>query len=306
VYFTIYIVDTQKTHKDQIAAINSCSRSRMDTFTNVAGTGDMTRYLCAIVVVFIVVSEETHAGDNRLSLPPAVNYDQLYKSSPQLPTYEPGPKYQAPSFDLGNTKREMDKFTKDVLDKHNEPAQRKFLDDMKRYETTSPQPDYSYSEPDPEPAETKKAKPQRFEPVRGDWRIEKNGAGKQCITLSYPQIALTSEVAKSGPRMNFGAVSLSMSPNDLSRNSVKLDLGYAHNPDHQPVATIQSQTFQFVAKKDRAFPRDSDTENRLLRAMKTGEAMIVRGVSSEGTPREDHYSLIGFASAYQTLALMCR
>jgi hypothetical protein len=267
----------------------------------------MARYLYAIVVVFIVISEAARAGDNRYSLPPAVNYDQLYKSSPKLPAYEPNQKYHAPTFDPGNAKREMDKFTKDVLDKHNEPAQRKFLDDMKRYETTSPQPDYSYSEPDPEPAETKKATLQHSQPVRSDWRVEKNRAGKPCIALSYPQIALTSEVvANSGPRMNFGAVSLSMSPTDLSRNSVKLDLAYTHNPDHQPVATIQSQTFQFVAKKDRAFPRDSDTESRLLKAMKTGDAMIVRGVSSEGMPREDHYSLIGFTSAYQTLALMCR
>jgi hypothetical protein len=40
--------------------------------------------------------------------------------------------------------------------------------------------------------------------------------------------------------------------------------------------------------------------------MKTGDAMVVRGVSSDGTAREDRYSLLGFTSAFNTLALMCR
>jgi hypothetical protein len=261
------------------------------------GSVNVTRYFWAIAVVSLFANEAVRAGDNHFNLPSA---------SSKLPAYEPSQKYQAPLFDPGNSKREMDKFTRDVLEKHNEPANKKFLDDLKRYETTSP-PDYSYGEPDAEPAETRKARPQRAQPVHADWRVEKNRAGKPCIALSYAQIALTSEiVATAAPRMNFGAMSVSMSPSDLSQNSVKLDLGYTHHADHQPVAVIQSQTFQLAAKRDRAFPHDSGTEDRLLQAMKTGDAMTVRGVSSEGTPREDHYSLIGFTSAFQTLALMCR
>jgi hypothetical protein len=266
----------------------------------------MTRCFYIIAIVLILPSAAVRAGDNRLTVPSAGNYD-LYKSSPKLPAYEPSQKYQAPVFDAAKSQREVDKFTRDVLDKHNEPANKKFLEDLKRYETTSPSPDYSYSEPDPEPAETSKPKPQRSQPVQSDWRVEKNRAGKPCIALSYPQIALTAEIVSSSQRhLNFGAMSVSMSPTDLSQNSVKLDLGYTHHADYKPVATIQSETFPFVAKKDRAFPRDSDTESRLLKAMKAGEAMTVKGVASDGTPREERYSLIGFTSAFYTLALRCR
>ena len=44
---------------------------------------------------------------------------------------------------------------------------------------------------------------------------------------------------------------------------------------------------------------------KLVDAMKKGQRMIVRGVSSKGTETKDTYSLSGFMSAYKAINAKC-
>ena len=70
--------------------------------------------------------------------------------------------------------------------------------------------------------------------------------------------------------------------------------------------TIKKKKFQLFTDGDSAWVRKNKVEKALVKAMRSGVNMVVRGVSSRGTKTKDTYSLAGITSALKAIGKACR
>lgn len=94
-------------------------------------------------------------------------------------------------------------------------------------------------------------------------------------------------------------------PAENTKDEVSLLAGYTYLDKSFATATIGNKTFDLFTDKDTAWAPDATTDSQLVRAMKAGQNMVVRGTSSRGTDTKDTYSLIGFTKAYNAISKAC-
>ena len=94
-------------------------------------------------------------------------------------------------------------------------------------------------------------------------------------------------------------------PAESTRDEVSVLAGYTYKDKSFVTATIGNKTFDLFTDKDTAWAPDVTTDSQLVKAMKAGQNMIVRGTSSRGTETKDTYSLIGFTKAYNAISKAC-
>lgn len=80
--------------------------------------------------------------------------------------------------------------------------------------------------------------------------------------------------------------------------------GYEYKKDSEVVVEIGDRTFRLYTSGDQAWARDAD-DKALVKAMKAGQTMVVKGTSWRGTKTKDTYSLFGFTRAYQAISKAC-
>ena len=54
------------------------------------------------------------------------------------------------------------------------------------------------------------------------------------------------------------------------------------------------------------WPEDEEIDDLLIKGMKRGTTMIVKGISSRGTNTTDTYSLRGFTASYKAISKICK
>ncbi len=86
---------------------------------------------------------------------------------------------------------------------------------------------------------------------------------------------------------------------------VSVKLGYPLKKTSTPSISIGAQNFTLFEKGDRAYIHNS-LEKKLIKAMKGGQKMVVKGVSSRGTKTKDVYSLSGITAALKASASACK
>jgi hypothetical protein len=94
-------------------------------------------------------------------------------------------------------------------------------------------------------------------------------------------------------------------PSENSRDVVSILAGYPYKPDTSPTITIDDQDFEMTPVGDTAWAANSSTDAELVRAMRAGSRMVVRGTSTRGTLTTDTYSLIGFTAAHNAITQAC-
>jgi invasion protein IalB len=92
---------------------------------------------------------------------------------------------------------------------------------------------------------------------------------------------------------------------DGVRNEISVKVGYPLEKGSIPLIIIGPETFELYPKNDRAFLHDPDQERKLLKAMKKGSSLIMKGTSARGTDTNDEYSLIGVTAALDELQKAC-
>ena len=95
-------------------------------------------------------------------------------------------------------------------------------------------------------------------------------------------------------------------PAQKSLDVVSFVAGYAFKPEAQAELAVGKDKFTLFVKDERAWAPDDKADATIVRAMSKGAEMVVRGTSARGTATTDHFSLKGFARAYDAINKACK
>ncbi|MDP6566402.1 MAG: invasion associated locus B family protein [Alphaproteobacteria bacterium] len=95
-------------------------------------------------------------------------------------------------------------------------------------------------------------------------------------------------------------------PHKKIRNEVSVYAGYPFKPRAAVTIDVDGKTFELYTVDDTAWVEDPKTEAAIVKAMRAGRKMVVRGLSKRGTKTTDTYSLKGFTKAHQAINKACK
>ena len=94
-------------------------------------------------------------------------------------------------------------------------------------------------------------------------------------------------------------------PAEKVKGEVSIEAGYTFKPGSEPVVTIGPKVFKLFSKGSNAWATDAAADKQLVKAMKAGSELIVKGTSGRGTATTDTYSLGGFTAAMAAIDKAC-
>jgi len=136
-----------------------------------------------------------------------------------------------------------------------------------------------------------------------DWSayVHKIKGGKICFAISEPKETLPKKVNRDPVYFL-----ITNRPNEKIKNEVSVITGYPYKTESITTARIGDKTFKMYTKGDGAWVDNAKNERRLVKAMKGGKSMIVKGTSKRGTVTTDKYSLLGITAAISSIDKACR
>lgn len=135
-----------------------------------------------------------------------------------------------------------------------------------------------------------------------DWEAysEDEGGAKVCFMGSKPKKA---EGKYSSRGETF--VLVTHRPKDKATDVVNVEAGYTYKSGSDANVAVGDGAFALFTKDGQAWNRDAAGDKALVKAMKAGSGMVVKGVSSRGTETRDTYSLKGFTAAHAAISKAC-
>ena len=95
-------------------------------------------------------------------------------------------------------------------------------------------------------------------------------------------------------------------PSQDITNEVSIKAGYDHKEQSSVIYMIDGKKkFSLFTLKDRAWAETPELDSKIVKAMKSGNKLVVSGTSSRGTTTEDVYSLFGFTAALKLIDKAC-
>ena len=88
-------------------------------------------------------------------------------------------------------------------------------------------------------------------------------------------------------------------------NIVQVEAGYQYNLDKDIVVKIDNTSFPFYSTEDSSETAWTDSDEKVIYAMKKGLELVLSGQSTRGTITNDTYTLKGFTSAIIKLNKDC-
>ena len=131
------------------------------------------------------------------------------------------------------------------------------------------------------------------------WNTEE---GLACSMVSSP-------IKEEGKYSKRGQVYAQIAKNKGSEELgvVYFEAGYSFKQNSKVNVNIDSKkSFELFTDSQAAWATTSDDDNSLIKHMKLGSKMVVKGVSSRGTKTIDTYSLKGFIAAYKAMNKICK
>jgi hypothetical protein len=123
---------------------------------------------------------------------------------------------------------------------------------------------------------------------------------KVCYMVSQPK----SEEGDYSQRGDVFAL-ITHRPAENSRNVFSYIAGYSYKPESEVTVSIGSQNFTLFTEGESAWTPDQATDNNLTDAIRRGNSVVVKGVSSRGTRTTDTFSLKGSSAAYKAISEAC-
>ena len=94
-------------------------------------------------------------------------------------------------------------------------------------------------------------------------------------------------------------------PSDKSKNEISVTAGYEFN-SNSVTAQSGKNKFKFDIKEQGfAWIADTKVEAKMIKKMKKGSRIMITGYNQKGSQTIDHYSLLGFTKAYNTVKKAC-
>ena len=89
---------------------------------------------------------------------------------------------------------------------------------------------------------------------------------------------------------------------EKSTGVISVIAGYVYKKDSSVRLKIAAAAFELFTDGNKAWARD---DKDMVRTMKRGRKMVVKGTSARGTATTDTYSLTGFSAAYKAIGEAC-
>lgn len=136
-----------------------------------------------------------------------------------------------------------------------------------------------------------------------DWTAYKTTqAGKVvCYMASEP----TKDVGKYKKRGRIYAM-VSHRPAAMATDVVSIHAGYKYKEGSTIAVAIGSKAFTLFTHGDTAWTSREEDDKMLVRAIRAGRKMVVRGSSWRGTKTKDSYSLSGATAAHREISKACK
>ncbi len=136
----------------------------------------------------------------------------------------------------------------------------------------------------------------------GDWTAftNKEGGKKFCYIGSAP----TKSAGKYKKRGNV-YILVTHRPAEKKTGVVSITAGYTYKQGSETEIAVGDAAFRLFTDRGTAWAYDDDTDRALVRAMKAGLNMLVKGTSAKGTKTTDAYSLKGFSAALRAIGVAC-
>lgn len=137
----------------------------------------------------------------------------------------------------------------------------------------------------------------------GDWSAysHKTKSGKICFVITEPKEKLPKKVNRDPVYFL-----ITNRPKEKIKNEVSIITGYPYKSGSFTTARIGDSSFKMYTKGDGAWIDNNEDERRLIKAMKDGSSMTVKGTSRRGTVTTDKYSLIGITAAINSIDKSCK
>lgn len=138
-----------------------------------------------------------------------------------------------------------------------------------------------------------------------DWQAYTlpEGGKTVCVVWGKPQ-KLEGKYKKRGDVRIFIAHRAWAKPKRV--NETSFEAGYGFKSGSAATVSIDGKKFDLFTNGDTAWNRAPKDDAAMVRAMRVGKQMVVRGVSSRGTKTVDTYSLFGFTAAHNAINRACK
>lgn len=126
------------------------------------------------------------------------------------------------------------------------------------------------------------------------------GAQPSCMLWSQPEVS-------SGDYTRRGEVFIFVThrPADGRFDKVSYETGYTYQKDSEVTLQIGERVFKLFTDRTIAWTFSGEDDQALVAAMRAGQSMVVKGVSSRGTLTEDRFSLLGFTAGHRAIDAAC-
>ncbi|MCY4549009.1 MAG: invasion associated locus B family protein [Defluviicoccus sp.] len=135
------------------------------------------------------------------------------------------------------------------------------------------------------------------------WGAYQSGAGKKriCFVHGAPE-------KSRGKYKRRGKTYLQVThrPGEKERHVASVTAGYIYKKGSRVDLVVDGRKFSLFTHGDTAWGEDEKADRAIVRALKKGKKMTVRGRSSRDTLTTDSYSLAGFTKAYRAASKACK
>ena len=135
-----------------------------------------------------------------------------------------------------------------------------------------------------------------------DWQtmVLTGPTGTVCFAQSSPVL----QAPKSNKRE--AKLFIAFRPAEKIVNEVSVTAGYEFNKNNSVTAASGKNKFKFDIKEQGfAWIADTKIEFKMIKRMKKGSRIMITGYNQNGSQTIDHYSLLGFTKAYNTIKKAC-
>ena len=135
-----------------------------------------------------------------------------------------------------------------------------------------------------------------------DWEVMAvtEASGKVCFAQSSPIL----QAPKSNKRE--AKLFIAFRPAEKITNEVSVTAGYEFNKNNSITAASGKYKFKFDIKEQGfAWITDTKIELKMIKRMKRGSRIMITGYNQKGSQTIDHYSLLGFTTAYNATKKAC-
>jgi hypothetical protein len=135
----------------------------------------------------------------------------------------------------------------------------------------------------------------------GDWEAYVRGgkADRFCYIVSKPKEASL--------RSRRGDIFLLVwhRPAKKEFDVVQIDSGYAYKKDSEVQLKVGGDEWRLFTRDGNAWTYKGDDDANIVKAMRKGSRLIVKGTSSRSNPTTDSYSLKGVSAAHRAMNKAC-